>query len=132
MNLIVLKGRLTRDPELKSVNGKNGETSVCKFSIAVDKPFGEDADFFNCEIWGKRAEFVNKFFAKGKEILVSGSHESRKYKGKDGTDKVAWDVKAQTVEFCGGKSEQSSQVNAPANVPEGFLPTDEEDDDIPF
>jgi len=130
MNLIVLKGRLTRDPELKSVNGKNGETSVCKFSIAVDKTFGEGADFFNCEIWGKRAEFVDKFFTKGKEILVSGSHESRKYL-KDGEDKIAWDVKVQTAEFCGGKSDTASQVNTPASIPDGMEEMDNPDE-IPF
>ncbi len=130
MNLIVLKGRLTRDPELKSVNGKNGETSVCKFSIAVDKTFGEGADFFNCEIWGKRAEFVNKFFPKGKEILISGSHESRKYL-KDGVDKIAWDVKVQTAEFCGGKSDTPSQVNTPTSIPDGMEEMDNPDE-IPF
>ena len=131
MNLLVIKGRLSRDPEIKQVDVKGESKSVCTFDVAVDKSFGEGADFFRCQIWGKRAEFVEKFFSKGKEILVQGSHESRSYTDKEGNKRVAWDLKAGQVEFCGSKREGDGGSSQTTGVPEGFAPL-EDDDDIPF
>ena len=131
MNNLVIKGRLTKDPVLKSVEVKGETKSICSFDVAVDKSFGDGADFFNCQIWGKRAEFVDKFFLKGKEILVQGSHEARKYKDKEGNERTIWELKANQVEFCGGKNDGGSSSQTPAAaIPEGFTPI--EDDDIPF
>ncbi len=133
MNQIIIKGRLTRDPELKNVQTKDDFKPVCTFDVAVDKMYGEDADFFRCQIWGKRAEFVEKFFVKGQEILVQGSHESRKYTDKDGKNRIAWELKVNQVEFCGSKKDNATTASAGSTpgVPEGFVPV-EDDDDIPF
>ena len=128
MNSIIIKGRLTRDPELKEANTKTGLRPVCNFDVAVDKPSGEGADFFRCQIWDKRAEFVNKFFNKGQEILIQGSHESRQYDDKDGNKRTIWELKANQVEFCGSKKDNAGGGQSNSNIPEGF----EADDSIPF
>lgn len=85
-NRSILIGRLTDDPELTTTpNGKN----VCNFSLAVDRPYKDDAgnrqaDFIPCVAWGKTAENFAAYFAKGKAIGVEGSLQSRSYTGKDG------------------------------------------------
>ena len=129
MNQIIIKGRLARDPELKYVNVKGGDKAVCTFDVAVDKNFGDGADFFKCQIWDKRAEFVDKFFKKGQEILVQGSHESRQYDDKEGNKRTIWEVKANQVEFCGSKKDNAGGGGS-SQIPDGFQAID--DDDIPF
>jgi len=133
MNNIVIKGRLAHDPKLKYVDVKGESKSVCTFDVAVDHRFGEGCDFFKCQIWGKRAEFVQEFFTKGKEILVCGSMESRKYKDKSENDRIAWELKAEQVEFCGSKKDSAGEGKPNSTgVPEGFQALEDEDDDIPF
>jgi len=126
MNSIIIHGFLTRDPELKTYTTTKGdEGKVCNFSVAVNRNFGEDADFFNCKCYGKRAEVVEKFFKKGKEIVVSGEMNCRKYQAKDGTNRYAWELSVQDFDFCGKKGD-----SAPAeNIPDGMIISD---DDIPF
>ena len=97
--------------------------------MAVDKSFGEGADFFKCQIWGKRAEFVDKFFRKGQEMLIQGSHEMRKYTDKEGNDRTIWELKANQVEFCGSKKDNERPDSKPSDTPE-FV--DVTDDDLPF
>ena len=75
MNLVVLNGRLVRDPELKF--GQSGK-AYSRFSIAVDRPFqnstdSQTADFINCVAFGKTAEFIGEYFRKGRKILLKGS-----------------------------------------------------------
>lgn len=133
MNQIIIKGRLTADPELKYVDTKNGNKAVCNFTVAVDRMYGEGTDFFRVQVWGKMAEFVIKFFTKGKEILVQGSMESNS-QGEGKEKKTYWQLSAQRVEFCGSKNDgKSANDGNPTdpNVPEGFEPL-EDDDDIPF
>ena len=106
MNNICIIGRLTTMPEIK--NTTSG-VSVCSASIAVDRDYkvnGEKAtDFVPCVFWRGTAEFVGKYFNKGDMIAVVGSLESRKYKDKDGNNRTVWEVKADKVNFCGGKKE---------------------------
>lgn len=108
MNNICITGRLTSTPEIKKTTSG---VSVCSTSIAVDRDYkvnGEKAtDFIPCIFWRGTAEFVGKYFKKGDMIAVIGSLESRKYKDKDGNKRIAWEVKADKVNFCGGKKEVS-------------------------
>ncbi len=129
MNNIIIKGRLVRDPELKFVDTKNGSQAVCTFDVAVDKQFGEGADFFRCQMWGKRGEAIDKYFTKGQEILIQGQHESRPYTDKEGNKRVAWELKASQFEFCGSKKDNQNSAQS-AGLPEEFTPV--EDDDLPF
>ena len=129
MNNICITGRLTSAPEIKKTTSG---VSVCSVSIAVDRDYkvnGEKAtDFIPCVFWRGTAEFVGKYFRKGDMIAVVGSLESRKYKDKDGNNRTVWEVKADKVNFCGGKKEVS-QDNT-----QTFEDVSDElsDEDLPF
>lgn len=108
MNLITIKGRLVRDPELKT--GASG-SEYCKFTVAVDrrkqKGKERETDFFDCTAFGNTGAAISKFFTKGKEILLTGRMESSKSE-KDGVKRTYWGMNVDTFEFCGGKSDQTS------------------------
>lgn len=131
MNSIIIKGRLVRDPEIKFVDTKNGQQAICSFDVAVDKSFGEGADFFRCQMWGKRGEAIEKYFVKGQEILIQGQHESRQYTDKEGNKRTIWELKANQFEFCGSKKDNQSSGQSNSGVPDGFIEVDDSDD-IPF
>ena len=82
INIITIKGRLGRDPEVTEKQGKNGTFAVAKFSVAVDRAFGDEVDWFNCEVLGNRANVIDKYFSKGTVITLTGNMFS--YKTKDG------------------------------------------------
>lgn len=137
MNNITIHGRLTRDPELKTyTNKKNENGSLCNITVAVDRPFGEETDFFDCTCYGKLAEVIDRHFAKGREIVLSGSMQCHKYVAKDGTNRYPWVLVFDRFDFCGKKSDadSGSGSSAPAasqdNIPPDFEKL--EDDDIPF
>ena len=133
MNLIVLKGRLTADPELKKVGAK--QTSACNFSIAVNRRFEKDkADFINCQAWGNTAEFIAKYFAKGKEIALTGELHIDQYE-KDGEKRYQTRVNVDNVDFCGSKNDGDAPApKEPAKKPDINVDFEEidDDDDLPF
>lgn len=121
MNKIILKGRLTANPELRKTPN---DVSVATFTIAVNRRFDrEKTDFINCEAWRNAAELVSKYFTKGKEILVVGELHIDKTE-KDGATRYFTRVVADEIEFCGNKGEV-------ADVPKED-PKLEEVDDLPF
>ena len=120
LNVVVLSGRLTADPELKTT--QNG-VSVCSFSIAVERRYrqGEErqADFINIVTWRSSAEFVSKYFKKGQMIAVRGAIQTRRYQDKDGNNRTAFEVVADDVQFAdfGKKEDKPSADVDPANDP---------------
>lgn len=133
MNKIVIIGRLTRDPELKTTNAG---TSVCNFSVAVDRTYRDKegnrpTDFFDISVFGATAEFVAKYFKKGSSIAVSGAMESRKFVDKDGNNRIAWSLHADEVNFCGSKSENNGGSQKPS-IDEGYSGDPVESDDALF
>ena len=112
MNTITIKGRLTRDPELRTVQS---DLKIVTFSVAVDRKFSKEkkADFFDCKAFRKQAEIINQYFSKGKEILISGRMESNKWVDKNGATRVSWEVVVEDFEFCGNKSDSQA---APATA----------------
>lgn len=128
MNQITIHGRLAKDPEIKYINGKKGETSVCNFTVAVNRKMGEEADFFNCKTFGKRAEVIEKFMSKGSEIILSGEMQCRKYQDKNGENRYAWEVLMDSFDFCGSKKDNPKPSKS---TPAGFEEIDDEDG-IPF
>lgn len=115
-NKVIMMGRLTRDPELKTT--PNG-VSVCAFSIAVDRRFqvkGEErkADFFNVVAWRQSGEFVSRYFKKGSLILVEGEMTTRPYTDKNGSQATWYEVVAERVSFTGEKAQGGSAVPAEA------------------
>lgn len=106
LNIVALMGRLTHTPELKTT--QNG-TSVCSFSIAVDRtytPKGEErkADFIDIVAWRQTAEFICKYFQKGSMIAIDGSIQTRSYQDKQGSNRTKVEVLANNVSFCGSKA----------------------------
>ena len=136
-NLVVLTGRLTADPELKTT--PNG-IPVTTFSIAVNRNYraGEQqqTDFINIVAWRQRAEFITKFFKKGSMIGIEGSIQTRKYQDKNGNNRTAFEVVVNNAQFVESKRDSDS----PSDVPASFSNADASDfaeiggmdDDLPF
>lgn len=115
MNKVIMMGRIVNDLELKTT--PTG-LSVCAFRIAVDRNYqkkGEEraTDFFNVTAWRNTAEFVTKWFAKGRLILIEGELQTRQYTDKNGNPATWYEIIASNVYFTGEKSKESS-ANAPA------------------
>ena len=98
INKAILMGRLTRDPELRHTGSG---TPVCSFSIVINSGSGENqtTDYINCVAWNKTAEFVSKYFDKGRMIAVIGRIQTRSWEGQDGKKNYATEVVASEVSF---------------------------------
>lgn len=131
MNIIGLSGRLTRDPELRYTQSQK---PVCRFRIAVPRPGTKDkTDFIDCIAWDKKAEFVSRYFRKGRRIEVSGILTSREYE-KDGERRSITEVRADQVFFGDSKKEEDNLAPPPATEPpsEQFGEIAGDDDELPF
>ena len=132
INKVILMGRLTRDPEMRHTNSG---TPVTTFSIAINSGYGENqrTDFVNCLAWNKTAEFVTKYFAKGKMIVIAdGRISTRSWETQDGKRAYATEVIANEVSFGETKSSQQTVTQPPMqDDDDDFTPLDE-DDDLPF
>lgn len=141
-NKAILIGRLVADPELRTT--PNG-VSVTTFRIAVDRPFtkgGEKkADFISITAWRQQAEFVSRYFAKGRAIGVDGAIQTREYTDKDGNKRTAFEVVADRVFFVESKGAASPAGAAPSEPSSSGVSYSSgstgdfevvEDDDLPF
>lgn len=129
INKAILMGRLTRDPELRHTGSG---TPVCSFSIAINSGSGDNqtTDYINCVAWNKTAEFVSKYFAKGRMIVVIGRIQTRSWDGQDGKKNYATEVVVNEVSFCESKKETDTADNADDND-DDFTPL-EMPGDMPF
>lgn len=141
-NKVILGGKLTRDPELKTTASG---ISVTTFTVAINRRAkqGEEAqaDFINCTAWKQTAELVTKFFRKGSSICVVGSIRNRSYTAQDGQNRSVTEVVVDEVQFVDSKAENPAQAAAPAPsatyIPEAYIsaPSFNEiaiDDELPF
>lgn len=141
MNKAILSGRICTDIELKTTSN---DVSVCSFKIAVNRRFKNadgnyDADFIPCVAWRGQADFISKFFTKGKPIEIVGAIQTRTYEKEDGQKVYITEVVADEAHFVlSDKSEVNNEVPSPlpseatqASSFEGFMPTPA-DDDLPF
>lgn len=132
LNKVLLIGRMTKDPDLKSTPSN---VAVVAFTIAVDRKYakpGEErqADFISCVAWRSTAEFVAKHFTKGQMINVVGALQVREWVATDGSKRWATEVIVDEVNFCGEKKDPLNDVvNAVNNM--GFSPV-ANDDGVPF
>ena len=161
MNKVILVGRLTADPELRQTP-QGVETT--RFTVAVDRRYrrdgGQQADFITCVAWRQQAEFICRYFNKGKLIGLEGQIQTRSWDGQDGRRQYATEVLVDNVEFIGSKSEsvgnsqgayqsnfggyqQSAPAPAPTPAPQqaaddsGFMDLNfgddlSSEDDLPF
>lgn len=116
MNKVILIGNLTRDPEISRKQGDNGKTTIIgKFDLAVGKKFrsenGPDSDFFHCVIFGKSAEFLEKFFKKGTKAAISGRIENNNYVNKDGDKVYGFNIIVDELEFAQKKSKENEETS---------------------
>ena len=151
LNHIVLMGRLTRDPELRRTGSG---VAVASFSIAVDRDFGnretgeKETDFIDIVTWRQTAEFVSKYFTKGRMVVVSGRLQIRAWTDKEGNKRRSAEVVADNVYFGDSRrdSEAPAQTNgftpsysesyaapaAPAAPASDFAMLEDDDTDLPF
>lgn len=98
LNRVILMGRITHDLELKQTPSG---VSVLTFSVAVERSYAKQVDFITCVAWQKTAEFVSKYFAKGRMIALEGSLRSRTYDDKNGSKHYVTEVYVDNVSFTG-------------------------------
>ena len=101
LNKAILMGRLTRDPELRHTQSN---TAVCGFTLAVNRDYvpqgGQTTDFIEVVAWGKTAEFVSKYFAKGQLVAVTGRLQTGNWEDKQGNKRITVEVNAEEVHFA--------------------------------
>ena len=144
MNKVILMGRLTRDPEVRYSAGENA-LAIARYTLAVDRRFRRDgeatADFISCVVFGRGAEFAEKYFHQGIRIVVSGRIQTGSYTNKDGQRVYTTDVVVEEQEFAESKSASESNAGfAPAERPapssaagDGFMNIpDGIDEELPF
>ena len=130
LNKVILMGRITHDLELRSTPSG---TSVLQFSLAVERNFvkqGEErqTDFINCVAWKQQAEFIGRYFGKGRMIAIEGRLQTRNYEDKQGNKRTAYDVIVESASFT-GEPKQDTQ-------PQSYIPQSDpdviSDEDVPF
>ena len=148
MNKVILMGRLTRDPEVRYSQGDSA-TAVARYTLAVDRRFKRDgeasADFINCVVFGKSAEFAERYFRQGLKVVVSGRIQTGSYTNRDGVKVYTTDVVVEDQEFAESKAASESSMGsyrqaspspspAPsADVGDGFMNIpDGIDEELPF
>ncbi|MDD6620336.1 MAG: single-stranded DNA-binding protein [Eubacteriales bacterium] len=142
INSVVLMGRLTYDPELRTT--PTG-ISVIRFQIACDRNYqakGEErkADFIDVTAWRQTAEFISRYFRKGSMIAIEGSIQTDNFTDKDGNKRKSVTVVANNVSFCGSKAESATTNPAFSQPAPSYASADnsdfeeivDDDDDLPF
>lgn len=149
MNKTILMGRLTRDPEIRYSSGDE-PTAIARYTLAVDRRYkrqGDDqtADFINCVVFGRGAEFAEKYLHQGTKIAVTGRIQTGSYTNKEGNRVYTTDVVVEEQEFAESKAAQngntqngSSTRNEPRQAPasdpgDGFMDIpDAIEEELPF
>lgn len=141
LNTCIIMGRLGQDPELKTTQSG---VAVTSFSVAVQrdrKPKGGDyiSDWIDCVAWRGTAEFICKYFGKGRMIALSGSLQTRTWEDKNGSKHKAMELVADKASFCGDKQEEREPQSPPAAFQQPSTQQDALDeletlspDDLPF
>ena len=140
LNKIIIMGRLTRDPELRRTGSG---TAVTSFSLACDRDFksqsgDKETDFIEVVAWKNTAEFVSKYFSKGRRAVVEGRLQIRDWTDKAGNKRTTAEVVADNVYFADSKRSESNDnqkenFNAlSGRLSDDFVPISEEDGEIPF
>ena len=149
MNKVILMGRLTRDPEVRYSAGENA-LAIARYTLAVDRRFKRDgeasADFIPCVVFGKSAEFAEKYFRQGMRVLITGRIQTGSYTNRDGQKVYTTDIVVEDQEFADSKGAASGggfdggSGYTPAERPapsmaagDGFMNIpDGTDDELPF
>ena len=121
MNSINLIGNICQDVELKTT--QKGKT-VVQFNLAVNRPFTKDiTDFIPVVVWNQPAEYLARYARKGTKIAVSGKLTARKFEDKNGNNRVAYEVVADSAEICEARGENSASAPQTDYVPKTYPST---------
>ena len=140
LNKVILIGRLGQEPTIRYM--PNGE-AVCNFSVATSEKYTdkngqrqEATEWHNVTMYRKLAEIAGKYLTKGSQVYLEGKIQSRKYQGKDGIERTAYDIIVNEMKMLGGgNSEQQAQAETPtppSRQATPATPVEDVDDDIPF
>ena len=130
LNKIMIQGRLTRDVELRRTGTG---TPVASFTLAVDRDFGDkETDFIECVAWKNTAEFVEKYFSKGRMAIVVGRLQIRGRNDKDGNKRKTAEVVAENVYFGDSKKDDSNDIADTNSYTGEFAMLTDEDEQLPF
>lgn len=140
INSVVIMGRLTYEPELKSTQSG---VAVINFQVACDRNYqsqGQErqADFIDCQAWRKTAEFIDRYFHKGDMIAIEGRIETNNYTDKNGNKRKAVTVIVVNASFCGSKQDGKLNIDIPDEAEQQSYNNDDfeeiidDDDDLPF
>lgn len=108
MNNHIIHGRLVRDPELTPRKNSDGSDRV-NFTVAVDRRFGDESDFFDCVAFGKRAETIDKYFKKGQEIITWGEGHINSYEDRNGVKRKSYSIFVEGFDFCGSAKQTDTK-----------------------
>jgi single-strand DNA-binding protein len=109
MNVIAVSGNLTKDAEVRYL--PNGGDAVCSFSVADNQGKDKPAIFWNCSLFGKRAESLSPYLTKGNPVTVTGTVTERKWTDKDGVERASREVRVNDIALQGGR--QGGETAAP-------------------
>ena len=135
LNKVFLQGRLVADPELRRT--QQG-TPVASYRLAVDRDYkskdsnAQNTDFVNIVSWRNTAEFVSRYFTKGRMMLVEGRLQMRSYTDKDGNRRVAAEVVTDNVHFADSRKDGSNNEDGSLQESAGFEELTDDDGDLPF
>lgn len=145
LNKVILIGRLGKDPETRFM--PNGE-AVCNFSVATSESWKdqngqrqERIEWHNITMYRRLAEIAGQYLKKGSQVYLEGKIQSRKYQGKDGIERTAYDIIANEMKMLGGGSDGQQAQSAQAETPTPprrqapatpAAPAEDIDDDVPF
>ena len=132
MNKVILMGRLTRDPEMRYSSGEN-QTAIARYTLAVDRRFkrqGDEqtADFINCVVFGRGAEFAENYLRQGTKIAVTGRIQTGSYTNKDGQKVYTTEVMVESQEFAESKAASQQNGNSQPSTPTRPEPSQANDD----
>jgi single-strand DNA-binding protein len=126
MNVICIAGQLGKDAELKYTNSGD---ALAVFSVADSQGKGKDTTWWNCTLYGKRAESLTQYLTKGQAVTVSGTVSTNKFTDKNGVERIGYNVRVSDVALQGGRKDQEAKQEAKQTADSGF---DDMDSDVPF
>ena len=127
MNVITVAGTLGKDAELKKM--PNGD-AICNFSVADSQGRDKPTIWWNCGLYGKRAESLSQYLTKGQSVTVTGSVSERKWTDKEGNERKTMDVRVNDVALQGGR--RDAEPREERQQPAKPAPMDIDSDDLPF
>lgn len=136
VNIIILEGNLTRDPEVRYVG--NAQTPVCDFSVATNRRFKkkdgervEQCTFHECSAWGQSAQFLGEYAGKGTKVFLRGRGENESWEDKDGNKRTKYRIVAEEVQIEGGNRNEPAHRTTKAQAPKNDQQMEGYGDDEP-